>query len=69
MTNFGPLFFFAGLTPLHVCAIKSHTDIAFYLVRNGASVNKQDLKSNLPLHYAVRCSNGPLISALIEAGW
>jgi ankyrin repeat protein len=48
--------------------MNDHEEVTLFLIDNGALVNKQDVKGNLPLHYAVKQSNIEIIKALIAQG-
>ncbi len=55
-----------GLTPLHVAAMKGHTDIVRYLVRKGADINATDTSGYTPLHYAVLSGHTEVVRYLVS---
>lgn len=55
-------------TALNEAAFKGHTDIAKYLLENGATVDLPNALGKTPLHRAVTASKGPVVKLLIEFG-
>ena len=58
-----------GRTPLHIAAEKGYTDVAMFLVENGAEVNITDSKGNTPLIFIIhKTGNLELTRRLLEKG-
>jgi ankyrin repeat protein len=53
-------------TPLHLAAIRGHTNIARTLVNAGADRNVKDFDDNTPLHYASEYGHFECIIYLIK---
>jgi ankyrin repeat protein len=53
-------------TPLHLAAIRGHTNIARILVNAGADRNVKDFDDNTPLHYASEYGHFECIIYLIK---
>jgi len=58
----------AGITPLHLAAMRGHAKIVRTLLAAGAEVMAPDAAGRTPLHYAASSGATDVISALLEAG-
>nr|WP_318660975.1 ankyrin repeat domain-containing protein [uncultured Treponema sp.] len=56
-----------GQTPLHIAAIKNHTGIAEFLIKNNADTSSQDINGSTPLHEACRYGNTEIARLLLDA--
>ena len=59
---------FNGYTPLHVTALKGHTDITHVLLANGANVDTKNSWGYTPLHWAARRGQTDIVLCLIVNG-
>jgi ankyrin repeat protein len=57
-----------GGAPLHAALRKGHTDIALFLLQQGADANAQDRRRQTPLHVATREGYIEVIQSLITHG-
>ncbi|KIK91192.1 hypothetical protein PAXRUDRAFT_642623 [Paxillus rubicundulus Ve08.2h10] len=57
-----------GRTPLHWAASVGATEIAIYLIDQGADVSKVDGNGWAALHIAVSAGHQPIVQELIGAG-
>ncbi|HEX2862108.1 MAG TPA: ankyrin repeat domain-containing protein [Lacunisphaera sp.] len=55
-----------GGLPLHQAILRNKTEIAFFLLENGAEVDAADRTRRTPLHLAVERGNVALVIALLE---
>ncbi|MCR5387401.1 MAG: ankyrin repeat domain-containing protein [Treponema sp.] len=56
-----------GQTPLHIAAIKNHTGISEFLIKNNADTSSQDINGSTPLHEACRYGNTEIARLLLDA--
>ena len=67
-----PLLVFAtdenGYTPLHLAALRGHTEIVQALLEAGAAINAKDKNGKTPLYYAVDFGNSDTTELLRAAG-
>lgn len=57
-----------GRTPLHYAGMYGRNEIASFLIRNGASVDYQDLDGTTPLIYAIKGGHSGTVQTLLNAG-
>ena len=58
-----------GRTSLHIAAEKGNTDVAMFLIENGANVNVADVNGNTPLVFIInKTGNLKVIQRLLEKG-
>lgn len=57
-----------GQTPLHKAAIGGHTNIAKYVLHNGAKTQSQDSTGTTPLHESVRYGRTDIAQILLQSG-
>lgn len=57
-----------GQTPLHKAAIGGHTNIAKYVLNNGAKTQNQDSTGTTPLHESVRYGRTDIAQMLLQGG-
>ncbi len=55
-------------TPLHVAAVKGHTEVVAFLMAHGADVNARDTNGKTPLDLAMEVHNGRVTEMLIQHG-
>lgn len=58
----------SGKTPLHLAIEMDHTDIARYLIEQGANTNLTDHDNETPLHYSASAGNLEIGRLLLEKG-
>ena len=58
----------SGKTPLHHAIEMNHTDIARYLIEQGANINLTDNDNESPLHYSASKGNLEIGRLLLEKG-
>ena len=58
----------AGLTPLHLAAMKGDTKAIAALVNAGADLNVQDTDGRTPMHWAAKRGHAKAVAALTNAG-
>ncbi len=57
-----------GLSALHYSAKKGHTDLANFLLDNGANINHRDKDNNTALHWATYSDRTHMLELLLEKG-